>query len=122
MREATTARSSNNLYVGTEKTKQCLSCLGSWLYWLQPQHWIGLADLSLTESQCFLIKDSSSWSTARAVITSLSALLYIVLLVALLKIVKLIYSSTHCCFKLFRKNEKSQVQRLQRLQTETLQI
>ena len=112
MREATTARSSNNLYVGTEKTRQCLSCLGSWLYWLQPQHWIGLADLSLTESQCFLIKDSSSWSTARAVITSLSALLYIVLLVALVKIIKLIYSSTHCCFKLFRKNEKDQVQQL----------
>ena len=57
----------------------------------------------------FLITDSSSWSTARGIISSLSGLLYIVLLVVLAKIIKLIYSSTQCCFKLFRKEEREQV-------------
>ena len=114
MREATTTRSINSNYVGTESSLQCLSCLESWLYWLQPQHWIGLAARfqSQFESQYFVIKDSSSWSTARAIITSLSALLYIVLLVVLVKIIKLLYTSTACCFKLFRKNEKDQVKQL----------
>ena len=57
----------------------------------------------------FVIKDSSSWSTARAIISSLSVLLYIVLLVVLVKMIKFLYSSTQCCFKLFRKEEKEQV-------------
>ena len=48
MREATTSRYSNKNYVGTEKSKQCLSCLDSWLYWLQPQHWLGLSAQSLS--------------------------------------------------------------------------
>ena len=42
MREATTTRYRNNNYLEAENTKQCLSCLDSWLYWVQPQHWIGL--------------------------------------------------------------------------------
>ena len=42
MREATTTRYRNNNYLEAENPKQCLSCLDSWLYWVQPQHWIGL--------------------------------------------------------------------------------
>ena len=57
----------------------------------------------------FVFTDSSSWSTARAIISSLSVLLYIVVLVVLVKIIKVVYSSTQCCFKLFRKEEKEQI-------------
>ena len=60
----------------------------------------------------FVITDSSSWSTARAVISSLSALLYIVLVVVLVKIITLLYTTTHCCFKLFSKKENDQVKQV----------
>ena len=41
MREATTPSYRNNNYVGRAGKKECLDCLDSWIYWLQPQHWIG---------------------------------------------------------------------------------
>ena len=113
MREATTTRSINSNYVGTESSLQCLSCLESWLYWFQPQHWIGSAAQSQSLSCTYLLfTDSSSWSTARAIISSLSALVYIVLVVVLVKIIKLLVTSTHCCLKLFRKDEKDQVKQI----------
>ena len=55
MREATTTRSINSNYVGTESSLQCLSCLESWLYWLQPQHWIGSVDQSQSELYLFTL-------------------------------------------------------------------
>ena len=56
--------------------------------------------------------DSSSWSTPRVLISSLSFLTYLVLLVLLVKIIRLISNTTKGCLKLFKKDDKNQAKQL----------